>query len=129
MRKKQAGLVSRLRNEWVLTTPLTPQIDVFDWLASHRNQLEKKIGEHANFITACKEARAEPTAKFNELMDHVLNPNELAWIEFKNTLKLTVQTLVSKMGALETERDRFIENTVFSSFSRFIRTGLPKKLE
>ena len=43
MTKKQGTQqVVRVRNEWTLDESLKPRMDVFQWIAQHRTELEKK---------------------------------------------------------------------------------------
>ncbi|MBU0636127.1 hypothetical protein KKE06_03820 [Candidatus Micrarchaeota archaeon] len=117
-----------IKNEWILNKPLKTTIDVFKWVESHKEELEKNIRQHSSFLAACGEANVTPQKKFQELMQNLLNPPDFFWMEFSQTFKQTIGAYSQHMGISEEERKKFIENSVFSSFSRIIRLPLNKKL-
>lgn len=113
----------------VLTgTPQLPTVDIIKWITEHQAQLQKNIPLHPAFLEVCTEAHIAPDKKFLELIENVKNSTEEFWVEFRSTLKKTIQIQTQRLWIPQGELSQFIENAVFSSFSRIVKQGLNKKL-
>jgi hypothetical protein len=109
---------------WLVEEQPQVKIDVFDWIAKHRQELEKSVPKHPIFLEACGEANVSPQKKFLELMEPFLNSREEFWEEFRKTFRHSILMQTQRKWLPETELGPFIENALFSSFSRLVR---PKK--
>lgn len=120
--------VQVIRNEWACDKPLKPAMDVYKWIEGHSEELEKNISAQPTFLSACGEANVTPQKKFSELLQNLLNSKEPFWTEFRDTFRQTIGSYSQRMVVSEEEKKQFIENALFSSFSRIVRAPLSKKL-
>ncbi len=124
MHPKQNPKPREGRYAWLLEEQPMPKIDVFDWIGKHQQELEKNISRHENFLTACGEANVAPQKEFGELLEPLLNSQNEFWEEFRSAFKHTILIQTQRKWLPEAELGQFIENALFSSFSRLVR---PKK--
>jgi hypothetical protein len=109
------------RYAWLLEEQPQPKIDVFDWIGKHKLELEKNVSRHDNFLVACGEANVAPQKKFLELLDPFLNSHEPFWEEFRSAFKHSILIQTQRKWLPEAELGQFVENALFSSFSRLVR--------
>lgn len=128
MPAKAIQTIRRRQSEWTVE-PIPPQkLDVFDWIEKHKGEMGRRIPDYQNFLSACGEANVAPQKRFNELMESFLHPSDEAWEEFRSTFRHTVLIQTQRRWIPEVELEKFIENALFSSFSRMVRQSVPKKL-